>query len=286
MRDQVKAVAKWLVDPMVVLSDHPVSYLRQFSWRVRYVALSRGMALTVNDRRILAHRNRHAGERIWVIGNGPSINETDLSPLRDEVTIGTNSIFLNRDRMGFDVTHYVVEDYLVAEDRVEDIVALRGPTKWFGNYLAYCLPDAANTVWINVSVDYHDSPSWPRFSRDLSRIAYVGGTVTYLCIQLAYFLGAAEVVLVGLDHSYVVDRDETPTEGNTIMSTHGDVNHFHPDYFGVGKRWHIPRVDRMERAYIRARGVFEEDGRRLLNATKAGYLEVFPRVDYDRLVRL
>ena len=40
----------------------------------------------------------------------------------------------------------------------------------------------------------------------------------------------------------------------------------------------------MERAYIRAREVFEADGRRILNATKGGQLEVFPRVDYDRLV--
>jgi hypothetical protein len=137
---------------------------------------------------------------------------------------------------------------------------------------------------MNVSVDYHDTPDWPRFGRDLSRIAYVGGTVTYLCIQLAYFLGAVEVVVVGLDHSYVVEDDEAPETGNTITSERDDQNHFHPDYFGKGKRWHTPRVDRMERAYIRAREVFEADGRRILNATKGGQLEVFPRVDYDRLV--
>jgi hypothetical protein len=72
--------------------------------------------------------------------------------------------------------------------------------------------------------------------------------------------------------------------GNTITSTRADVNHFHADYFGEGKRWHLPRVDRMERAYVRARNTFEADGRRILNATKGGRLEVFPRVDYDELV--
>ena len=284
MRDQAKMIGKRLVDPTVSLGEHPASFRQQLLWRARYASLSRGVPLTANDRRINAHRDRHAGQRIWVIGNGPSIIDTDLSHLRDEVTIGTNSIFLNRDAMGFDVTHYVVEDYLVAEDRVDDIVAINGPTKWFGNYLKYCLPDMPDALWMNVSVDYRDSPSWPRFSQDLSRIAHVGGTVTYLCIQLAYFLGAAEVVVVGLDHSYVVEDDETPESGNTIVSDRDDQNHFHPDYFGKGKRWHLPRVDRMERAYVRAREVFEADGRRILNATKGGQLEVFPRVDYDRFV--
>ena len=283
MRNLGKAVAERVIDPETCLGDHPVSIQRRAWWRARYAAASRSVPLTANDRRVRSFHNSLVGERVWIIGNGPSIGETDLSRLAGETTIGTNSIFLNREQMGFDVTHYVVEDYLVGEDRVDDIVAMQGPTKWFGNYLRYCLPDADDTNWLNVSADYRESPNWPRFSRDGTRIMYVGGTVTYLCIQLAYFFGAAEVVLVGVDHSYFVDGSE-PLEGNTITSTQDDVNHFHKDYFGEGKRWHLPRVDRMERAYIRARDVYEADGRQLLNATKGGRLDVFPRVDYDSMV--
>ena len=117
--------AKKLIDPSVSLGEHPASIAQLVAWRTRYAALSRGLPLTNNDRRINAlARNRHAGGRVWVIGNGPSIKHTDLSHLRDEVTIGTNSIFLNYENMGFYPSHYVVEDYLVAEDRVDDIVAL------------------------------------------------------------------------------------------------------------------------------------------------------------------
>jgi len=284
LRAGVRSAGRRLADPQFVLADHAPPIPAQIAWKARYAAISRGKALTANDRRLVGHRNSLKGERVWIIGNGPSISDTDLSALKNETTIGTNSIFLNRDEMGFDVTHYVVEDYLVAEDRADDIATIENSTKWFGNYLQYCLPEADDTLWMNVSVDYNDTPSWPKFSRDLGSVAHVGGTVTYLCIQLAYFLGAAEVVLVGVDHSYVVD-DSEPVEGNTITSTQADVNHFHPDYFGEGKRWHLPRVDRMERAYIRSREVFEADGRVLLNATKGGRLEVFPRVDYDEMVR-
>ena len=144
-------------------------------------------------------------------------------------------------------------------------------------------PQRARHTWTNISVDYREFREWPKFGRDLGRIGFVGGTVTYICIQLAYFLGAAEVVLVGVDHSYVVPEDE-PLEGNTLTSTRDDVNHFHADYFGAGKRWHLPRVERMELSYIRARQVFDKDERRIMNATKGGMLEVFERVDYDELI--
>ncbi len=59
--------------------------------------------------------------------------------------------------------------------------------------------------------------------------------------------------------------------------------HFHPDYFGKGYRWHDPRTDRMERAFIRAREAFEADGRKVYNATVGGKLEVYERVAYASL---
>lgn len=270
-------------DPFVDIYGHREPAWRKVMRRIRYTAARRGLPLTRNERRIRSLHNSAAGKRIFIIGNGPSLRDTDLTSLKDEITIGTNSIFLNRQNMGFDVTHYVVEDYLVAEDRTEEILAMKGPTKWFGNYLRYAIPHAEDTLWTNVSVDYREFREWPKFGRDLGRIAFVGGTVTYLCIQLAYYLGAAEVVLVGVDHSYVVPDDE-PLEGNTLTSTRDDVNHFHADYFGAGKRWHLPKVERMELSYVRARKVFDEEGRRIVNATKGGMLEVFERVDFDDLI--
>ena len=270
-------------DPFVDIYGHRVSVWQKLMWRLRYTTARRGFPLTQNERRIRKFHNSAAGKRVFVIGNGPSIRDTDLSALKDEITIGTNSIFLNHDKMGFYPTHYVVEDYLVAEDRTDEILAMQGPTKWFGNYLRYAIPNAPDTLWTNISVDYREFREWPKFGRDLGRIGFVGGTVTYICIQLAYFLGAAEVVLVGVDHSYVVPEDE-PLEGNTLTSTRDDVNHFHADYFGAGKRWHLPRVERMELSYIRARQVFDKDERRIMNATKGGMLEVFERVDYDELI--
>ena len=108
--------------------------------------------------------------------------------------------------------------------------------------------------------------------------------MSYLCLQLAYHMGFRDVYLLGFDHSYVVPADAR-LDGNRIETTSTDPNHFHPDYFGKGLRWHQPRVDRMEIAYIRARQHFEYADRTVWNATVGGQLEVFPRVAYDALFR-
>ena len=97
-------------------------------------------------------------------------------------------------------------------------------------------------------------------------------------------MGFEKVYMVGFDHSYSVPK-EALVEGAAITSTSDDPNHFHPGYFGKGYRWHDPRVDRMERAYRKARKAYDAAGREIYNATAGGELEVFERVDYNSLFK-
>lgn len=254
-------------------------------WRtLRYRCVSSGLPLTGNDRRLLSFRNRHAGQRAFVIGNGPSLNKCDLRKLKSEITFGVNSIFLNEEKMGFRPSYYVVEDIFVAEDRAREIKPYQGPVKFFGNYLRYCLGGAVDAIWLNVWVNYDDYDDFPHFSEKASRGVWVGGTVSYICLQLAYYMGFRQVYLVGFDHNYVIPHDAVVTNhDDDIRSTSDDPNHFDPRYFGKGYRWHDPHVERMDRALRKARKHFEADGRAIHNATVGGKLEVFPRVEYGSL---
>ena len=228
------------------------------------------------------YHNRFAGERAFIIGNGPSLNDLDLTKLADEYTFGVNSIYYLFDEMGFKPSFYVVEDTLVAEDRADDINQLSGMPKFFGTYLDYCLNDGPEVIWTNVIFDYSEYPGFPHFSRRADHCLWVGGTVSYLCMQLAYFMGFSEVYLIGFDHSYDIP-DDAQIDGTVITSASDDPNHFHPAYFGKGKRWHDPRLDRMELAYHKAHQVYTQDHRVIYNATRGGELEIFPRIEYDSI---
>lgn len=271
-------------DPSV--APYPESYdppkALRLARRARYYSAARGVPLTPNEAKIVAFRDRHQGERAFIIGNGPSLNNIDLTRLKNEATFGVNAIYLNREKMGFLPTHHIVEDVFVAEDRAAEINALSGPHKWYGHYLRYCLKQTPDVCWLNVACDYRNYPGFPHFSTNAARIVWVGGTVSYIALQLAYHMGFKEVILVGFDHSYSIPK-EAKVDGRAITSTSDDPNHFHPDYFGKGYRWHDPRVDRMEKAYVNARRAYEAAGRKVINATAGGHLEVFERRDFDSL---
>lgn len=188
--------------------------------------------------------------------------------------------------MGFYPTYYVVEDILIAEDRAPQINAYHGPNvKFFGNYLSYCIHDAPDVVWLNVrGVNYTDYKEFPHFSKNAARMVWVGGTVTYICMQLAYYMGFNRVYLIGFDHSYKIPKDaDVDRQRKEIISKSDDPNHFDPNYFGKGYRWHDPAVEKMETAYRRAGKVFEAAGRKIMNATIGGQLTVFDRVKYEDL---
>lgn len=264
------------------INTPPVPFVTRFirSWRYRLASL--GFFLSENERKIANLKDKHKGERCFIIGNGPSLNLIDLTKLKDEYTFGVNAIYTNFDKMGFLPTYYFVEDTFVAEDRKDEINSFRGSQKFFGNYLRYCLNPDVDVHWINAKPRYDNYKGFPHFSKNILREAWSGGTVTFYNFQLAYYLGFKEVYMVGFDHSYRIPED-VKIEGKEILSLGDDVNHFSKDYFGKGKRWHDPMVERMELSYVKAKSCFEADGRKIYNATAGGHLEVFDRVEYNSL---
>ncbi len=224
-------------------------------------------------------------DRCFVIGNGPSLNRTDLSVLKDEVTFAVNGFFLKSSSLDWTPTFYVVEDHLVAEDRRAQINAFKGPIKLFPAYLGYCFEEGPDTIFYN----HRPRKSWPDgfdFSTDAAEITYTGCTVTFSCLQLAYYLGFRTIYLIGVDSDYAIpaDAEQKKDYGTGVLDMKSDdPNHFHPDYFGKGYRWHDPQVDKMLEAYAEARRVADLNGRRIVNATVGGRLEVFEREAFSTI---
>lgn len=223
--------------------------------------------------------------RCFIIGNGPSLNDTDLSRLKGEVTFAVNGFYLKAEELDWKPTFYVVEDHLVAEDRAVDLNRLHGTTKLFPAYLGYCLDEDEDTIFFN----HRARVSYPHgfdFSTDAEKVTYTGCTVTFTCMQIAAYLGFREIYLIGVDADYTIpDDSEIDTSAGTgvIDMQSDDPNHFDPNYFGKGYRWHDPQVDMMIEAYKEAELVTRANGQVIYNATKGGKLEVFQRRDYDSL---
>jgi len=86
-----------------------------------------------------------------------------------------------------------------------------------------------------------------------------------------------------MDFSYSIPESAL-SSGDVIESTEADVNHFHPDYFGKGKKWHDPKLHNVLKSYQLCKLMFEMNGRKICNATLGGNLQVFPRTSFARLL--
>lgn len=239
-----------------------------------------GMPLRANERRLAELRNSHAGKRIFIIGNGPSLNRTDVDKLCGEVSIASNAIFLLFERKRFRPTYYTIEDYLVGEDRRKEAASIKDCRKVFPADLRRFIPPDDLTIYINFLRDYE---GFPKFTSDFLKQVYWGGTVTFMNMQLAHYLGASAIYLVGFDHHYAPPAAADKVRGFVITSSSNDVNHFDQRYFGPGYRWHDPLVHRMEEGYRAARAYLESHNVPVFNATDGGKLEVFPRVPFESL---
>jgi hypothetical protein len=197
-----------------------------------------------------------------------------LTLLRGEQTFGMNRIYLLFPELGFCTSYYVSVNSLVIEQCAQDIRALDVPKflSWRSRHLIQPTEDM---------VFLHSTYSGPKFARDVRGRLWEGATVTYVALQLAFFMGFEQVILIGVDHSFSAKG----APNTTIISGGDDPDHFHKGYFGKGFRWQLPDLDTSERAYLMARRVYEEAGRQVLDATVGGKLTIFPKVEYTSLFK-
>lgn len=226
-----------------------------------------------NRRRLQAYQGRHVGQRCFILGNGPSLRQTDLSLLRDEITFGLNRVYLLFPELGFSTTYLVAVNELVLQQCAADIQALPLPRfltwrarHWFG--------DQDDLLFLDS--DYSGPAN---FATSLTGRMYEGYTVTYVALQLAFLMGCEQAILIGVDHNF---QTQGPPN-TTVVSTGDDPNHFAPNYFGKGFRWQLPDLEGSERAYRLARDAYARAGRQVLDATIGGKLTIFPKIDYRSL---
>lgn len=208
-------------------------------------------------------------ETCIVVGNGPSLNSTDLSLLATSDVFISNFAFehptlLKSAKLLAMVNHLVAEQ---APMRLAEVVGDSIPVLTT-SHLRYALPTGVDTYYVPMAT----TPEFqitPRFG------ASCQSSVTYFLLQVAYWVGYQRVLLIGVDNSY--QQPDVP-EGEVLLQEGFDPNHFSGTYF-EDKRWHAADVDRMAAAYEFARDAFNANGRSIVDCTVGGKLTVFPKAD-------
>lgn len=209
-------------------------------------------------------RNAYMGKRAYILGNGPSLAGVDLHSLGGGVTFGSNRIYLS----GFMPDVYVAVNPLVVQQFYKEIGEL-DTFKFIAAGALEKLPMGWNQAGQVIAID--TSLQAPAFG-NVEGVIWEGHTVTYVMLQLAYYMGIQEAVMLGVDHDYGEYGRQPNLE---LVATKADQHHFHSDYFSNGTRWNAPDLRNSELAYSLAKEQYEGDHRRIVNTSKRTRLRVF-----------
>jgi hypothetical protein len=228
-------------------------------------------------------RDKHKGRRCFVIGNGPSLNGQDLSPLGDELTLVTNAFCRHPILKEWTPTYYFITDptYFDGSERSRKLLLEtreRVPsTTFFVPFYAHealskgdLLP-AEQTYYVATLGGKED-----RWSArpDLTRITPGMQTVVQLAIMAAMFMGCSPIYLLGLDHDWLCHPQ--------------DHTNFYQKEEGASKKWQyrplMEAVLIMWQIYEMLDRIAAAEGISILNATRGGFLDVFERIEYESVV--
>ncbi len=284
----LKKIYKFIgFNKFALLNYYSVFYFLNYKKNKNELKIKRINFNKLDRQKIDYFKNKYSNESCVIVGNGPSLNKTDMSKLHNIKTFGVNSIFLMSEKNSFKPSFYMVEDRLVMKQNLKEINEYDIEYKFFPHFYKkeglY-----KNSLFFNMdSRFYRDEYSILKntnikFSDNFAKVAYAGQTVTYLNMQLAYFMGFKNIYLIGVDFDYVLPKNVI--KKGKVWESHGDdPNHFDPRYFGKGIESNDPQLHKTIIAYRKAREFLENNNVKIVNLTKGGKLEVFERGIYDEV---
>lgn len=262
----------------------PTTHGRRIATRIVGFFRARGIQPSENTRRLAALKNKHAGERCFLIGNGPSLTSEDLDMLAGEYTIGCNLIFKIYEQTVWRPSYYCVSDSGITRthsrqllDNVEckDLVI-----RDFPYHFMEVKP------WDAIRLPYISVP-WYKVHGNFLEFHYLShATIMSMMIEFAHYMGFKEIYLIGVD--------------GTSASKKG--SHFTDSYFSeemkkygnAVKQKTIKNYDpAVQAVYLQKRTLWvfgllrefsEKNGFKIYNATRGGVIEVFERANLDEVL--
>ncbi len=217
------------------------------------------------------YKGIHKGERCFIVATGPSMTLEDLLKLKNEYTIGVNSLCKVFSKTGWETTYFGVQDKSVYKKLKTDIDKLKSTTLFVSsdNYGFDTIKCKHLLFPFNIYNQKTETNNYIfKFSDDIYNEVCGGFTIVYSMIQIAVYMGFSEIYLLGCDCNYCDDKSKRHFV---------DSGHYDPGYKTIGNK--------MIRAYYFAKQYMDNHDVKIFNATRGGMLEVFPRVELDKVLK-
>jgi hypothetical protein len=268
---------------------HRIRSVYVSQWNFLRQALVRESLLNQTRKDLQLTRCRWKGKTLFIVGNGPSL-------ANEQVSLASNNCFiaLNRAYQLFDASAFGQGGcgYLMINDFNRNLEILPTLDHRFRQVVIGChnpedvffYPSLLRPGWIfancawglrltRIGPAFSDLSSLQLFSSDFSKAYYSGWSVLFSALQFAAFLGVSRIVLIGCEMDF-----SGPIEYSPLIRS---------DRFNLGHNSCCFDYDIHGRPHMIASvNALEELGIELLNATPGGAIQEVTRVSMSQLNHL
>lgn len=237
-------------------------------------------------------KNKHLGERCFIVGNGPSLKNTNLDLIKNEF-----SFAMNRISMIFDFTEWRPSYYSCTTTNIhraewkKDIYKIQNLDipffvwdKLVNESKDFVIDD--NTFFLNCSdgEQVTNSPKEDWWSWDPSERVTKFGSSIVVSFQLAVYMGFKEIYLLGTDLNFKETSFQKflKTLGLNEMSQRFDTNHFSSSYGTPGLPSSVLNLNMLS-VHELIDKMTKSCGVKVYNSTIGGNLEIYKRVELETL---
>lgn len=243
-----------------------------------------GIPTSVNDFRLRNFQNLHYGKRCFIVGSGPSMKLEYLEKLKEEFTFSANQIFKVFSLTSWRPSFYVIADTIIAQHHKDTILNLPIPVKFVSSHMRSDLNGRKSIIYFpKTHENYIDQP--PPFSPNCLSKVEGGYTVSYLAMQLAWFMGFREIYVLGIDARYDT-KVVKPIESHgsyELVKANTSGSYFLPDMISESETTFLPLPERQILAYISAKDFIESNGGIIANVAADSPLPTFQRINFESL---
>ncbi|AUX10563.1 hypothetical protein AArcSl_2952 [Halalkaliarchaeum desulfuricum] len=197
----------------------------------------------MTENKVGDYEDIHSGERVFIVGNGPSLAKTPLKQLQDEYTIATNKIYKIYDSTEWRPDYYLLSS-MTDDIKTNDMSNVVGysTTCFINSKRQEILSEYKGTIPIDVChpdndplIECFDNVSIPNEARSywsdqLSDYVYLYNSSIYPLYQMAYYMGFEKIILIGCDLGMDIDYLLFEDSGDPIKFLNNNLSDYSGEY--------------------------------------------------------
>ena len=238
------------------------------------------------------YKNKHKGERVFLIANGPSLSDTNLNLLKNENTIAMNRVSLIYDKNPeWRPTYYIFSSTNVRHpswgrawtESVRRSVSEPKTTSFIAKMFKPTIdPDNKLTQikWFSSMSENKPAPTGDIlescFSTNVVDRIDKSATTMNIALQLSYHMGFNEIIFVGADLGWTSDRGST-----------NDPNHFDKSYRADIPQQKVYKINHQMRnvhSLAYKKFLHKNNDTKFYNASLNTLLDVYPIINYEEYI--